>query len=476
MARGRDLPACLFFGMFPGRRAFNQHLTEVGVELFADKRILTVSQLTGLIKGVLEENFEHVWVEGEVSNLAMPASGHLYFTLRDSGAQIRCVMFRASTRVLKFRPRDGMGLVVRGRLSVFEPRGDYQLLVEYLEPQGIGALQLAFVQLKERLAREGLFDEAHKRPIPKLPQRIGVVTSATGAAIHDILTVLNRRFANLEILFYPVKVQGEGAATEIAQAIRAFNQYREVDVLIVGRGGGSLEDLWAFNEEVVARAIYHSRIPVISAVGHEVDFTIADFVADLRAPTPSAAAELVVQSKCELAAELDTLLHRLEQEMRLCLTTLSGKVAALSRSVRDPTTLLGHLAQRVDDLCRRQEGALRWWMTRYSDKFAMLRNRLHLQNPALEAARAEETLMALVARGEHALHRMLESCRERTAVGAGKLQALSPLATLARGYSIVRKVPEGEVITSTSQLSSGDRLDLVLRSGVALCIVETTRE
>src|SRR5512146_544692 len=318
------------------------------MELFADKRILTVSQLTALVKGVLEENFEHVWVEGEVSNLAMPGSGHLYFTLRDAGAQLRCVMFRASARVLKFRPKDGMGLVVRGRLSVFEPRGDYQLIVEYLEPKGIGALQLAFVQLKERLAREGLFDEAHKKPLPKLPQRIGIVTSATGAAIHDILNVLDRRYANLEILLYPVRVQGEGAATEIAQAIRDFNRYREIDVMIVGRGGGSLEDLWPFNEEVVARAIYQSKIPVISAVGHEVDFTIADFVADLRAPTPSAAAELVVRSKAELDAEVVALVHRLEQGMRHRLANLRGEVIGLARSLKDPTMLLGHLAQRVD--------------------------------------------------------------------------------------------------------------------------------
>ncbi len=300
------------------------------MELFSDRKILTVSRLTALIKGVLEENFEHVWVEGEISNLAMPVSGHLYFTLKDAAAQLRCVMFRASSRALRFKPKDGMGVVVRGRVSLFEPRGEYQLIVEYLEPQGIGALQLAFSQLKERLAKEGLFAEAHKKPIPRLPQRIGVVTSATGAAIHDILNVLNRRFANVEVLIYPVKVQGEGAAREIAQAVKDFNRYGNIDVMIVGRGGGSIEDLWAFNEEVVARAIYHSRIPVISAVGHEVDFTIADFVADLRAPTPSAAAELVVKSKAELDAELDALSHRLRQAIHRSLADCRGKVHLLS--------------------------------------------------------------------------------------------------------------------------------------------------
>ncbi len=446
------------------------------MELFADKRILTVSQLTALVKGVLEENFEHVWVEGEVSNLAMPVSGHLYFTLRDAGAQMRCVMFRASARALKFRPKDGMGLVVRGRLSVFEPRGDYQLIVEYLEPKGIGALQLAFIQLKERLAREGLFDEAHKKPLPKLPQRIGIVTSATGAAIHDILNVLDRRYANLEILLYPVRVQGEGAAAEIAQAIRDFNRYREIDVMIVGRGGGSLEDLWSFNEEVVARAIYQSKIPVISAVGHEVDFTIADFVADLRAPTPSAAAELVVRSKAELDAEVASLTHRLEQGMRHRPGNLRGEVAGLARSLKDPTMLLGHLAQRVDDLSYRLELAVQGGMERRRDRLAYLGNHLRLTNPALEVERTKETLAALLARGEHALHRILETYRERTAVNAGKLQALSPLATLARGYAIVHRLPGGELVRDGGELVAGDRVDVGFRSGGAVCRVESTRK
>ena len=289
--------------------------------------------MTALIRGVLEENFEHVWVEGELSNCAIPASGHFYCTLRDSGAQIRCVMFKASLRALRFRPRDGMRIVVRGRISVYDQRGEYQLLADYLEPQGIGALQMAFIQLKERLAAEGLFDESRKRELPKLPQRIGVVTSATGAAIHDILHVLDRRFSNVHVLLIPVKVQGEGAADEIAAAIDDFNRLREADVLIVGRGGGSMEDLWSFNEEKVARAIYRSRIPVISAVGHEVDFTIADFVADLRAPTPSAAAELVVQSKAELDFQLKALEHRLGRVMGHHLSHRRSEVRTDRKSV-----------------------------------------------------------------------------------------------------------------------------------------------
>nr|WP_246525617.1 exodeoxyribonuclease VII large subunit [Geomobilimonas luticola] len=446
------------------------------VELFGEKRILTVTQLTGLIRGVLEENFEHVWVEGEISNLAMPASGHLYFTLKDAGAQLRCVMFRASTRALKFKPRDGMGLIVRGRLTVYDQRGDYQLLVEYLEPRGLGALQMAFIQLKERLAKEGLFAEEHKRPIPRLPRRIGIVTSATGAAIHDILTVLNRRFANLEILLYPVRVQGEGAAAEIAGAIRDFNRLGMADVLIVGRGGGSLEDLWAFNEEEVARAIHQSRIPVISAVGHEVDFTIADFVADLRAPTPSAAAELVVRSKSELVAEVDSLSHRLLQAIDRRLAELGGEVQVLSRSLKDPTLLLGHLAQRVDDLAGRLTLACRGGEERRRHLVQVLVNRLRLQNPEVEVERGRELLLGLTNRAERAMERRLENAREGIAFSAGKLEALSPLATLARGYAIANLLPEGTVIRQSSQLAAGDRLSLRFSKGSALCRVDSCED
>jgi exodeoxyribonuclease VII large subunit len=440
--------------------------------LFNDRQILTVSRLTSLIKGVLEENFEHVWVEGEISNMAMPTSGHLYFTLKDAAAQLRCVMFRASARSLRFRPKDGLGVVVRGKLSLFEPRGEYQLIVEYLEPQGIGALQLAFAQLKERLAKEGLFDEARKKPIPKLPQRIGVVTSATGAAIHDILNVLSRRYANVEVLIYPVKVQGEGAAQEIEQAIRDFNRYGDIDVMIVGRGGGSIEDLWAFNEESVARAIYHSRIPVISAVGHEVDFTIADFVADLRAPTPSAAAELVVRSKAELTAVVEALSHRLSQGMWRALADFRGRVHALFLSLKDPSMLLGHLAQRTDDLSERLNLSWRGELKRKCEKVAYLCNRLRLTNPSLTVEREREKLILLFARGEHALHRTVERCSERMALNSGKLQALSPLQTLARGYAIACLLPEGTTVKDSEQLSTGDSIDLKFQRGGAVCKVD----
>lgn len=446
------------------------------MELFPDKRILSVSRLTALIRGVLEENFEHVWVEGEVSNLAMPVSGHLYFTLKDAGAQIRCVMFRASARALKFRPRDGMGLIVRGRITLYEQRGDYQLLVEYLEPQGIGALQLAFIQLKEKLAKEGLFAEERKRLIPSLPQRIGVVTSATGAAIHDILTVLNRRFANVEILLRAVKVQGEGAAEDIVEAITDLNSYGDVDVMIVGRGGGSLEDLWAFNEEKVARAIARSRIPVISAVGHEVDFTIADFVADLRAPTPSAAAELVVKSKEELASRVEFLRHRLLQRMHRTLAEASGELESLSRALRDPTMLLGHLAQRVDDLSVRLDRSIAGAIKYQAIAIESLKNNLRLRNPSLAVERTRELVTALNSRSEISLRRHLDRSREVAAVLMARLETLSPLGTLARGYSITLKLPDRSVVRASSQLNPNDSLELLLYKGRALCRVESIND
>jgi exodeoxyribonuclease VII large subunit len=449
---------------------------EIQVELFADKKILTVSRLTALIRDLLEENFDHVWVEGEVSNLAMPSSGHCYFTLKDSGAQLRCVMFRASARALKFRIQNGMMLIVRGRLTVYDQRGEYQLVVEYMEPKGMGALQLAFIQLKERLAKEGLFDESHKKPLPMVPNCIGVVTSPTGAAIHDILNVLRRRYVNVEVLISPVKVQGEGAAGEIAAAVRDFNLYKKADVIIVGRGGGSLEDLWPFNEEVVARAIYNSRIPVVSAVGHEVDFTIADFVADLRAPTPSAAAELVVRNKAELAAEVDNLSRRQISAVRHRLAGFRDRLEGLTRALKDPVMLVGHLIQRVDDLNERFGRAFRVGIGRRRDRLSALTNHLRLTNPIVELERSRERLMRLSTRLENVMRRRLDDAREATSVSAARLNSLSPLATLARGYSVVRKFPMGPVVTESSQIEAGDRLELTFRRGAAVCLVESKRD
>ena len=441
------------------------------MDIFAEKTILTVSRLTTLLRGVLEENFEQVWVQGEVSNLSFPSSGHIYFTLKDAGAQLRCVMFKGAAKNLKFRPGDGIALIARGRISVYDQRGEYQLMCEYLEPAGVGALQLAFMQLKERLAQEGLFDESRKRPLPTFPRRVGVVTSPTGAAIHDILNVLKRRFASVEILLYPVRVQGEGSALEIARAIDDMNRLGLADVLIVGRGGGSLEDLWAFNEEVVARAVHRSRLPVISAVGHETDWTICDFAADLRAPTPSAAAELVIASSVELRGRMEALDHRLRLAMETRLAGMVSRIDALRRSLHDPGTMLGHLAQRVDDLAGRLELALHNSVARNRGQFDRLQAGLMHTNPirAVESLRQRLTLLSV--QSERLMTGRVEGMKRIFAGTAARLEVLSPLKTLSRGYAIAA-TGDGTVVTDTCQLATGDRVRLQLHRGRALCRVE----
>ena len=441
------------------------------MDIFAEKTILTVSRLTALLRGVLEETFEQVWVQGELSNLSIPSSGHLYFTLKDAGAQLRCVMFKGSAKNLKFRPDDGMGLIARGHISVYDQRGEYQLICEYLEPAGVGALQLAFMQLKERLAREGLFDEGHKRPMPAFPRRVGVVTSATGAAIHDILNVLKRRFASLEVLLYPVRVQGEGSAIEIARAIDDMNRLGLVDVLIVGRGGGSLEDLWAFNEEAVARAVYRSRIPVISAVGHETDWTICDFVADLRAPTPSAAAEMVIGSSVELRGRIEALSHRLVTVAENRLAALASRVDGLRRSLHDPGTMLGHLSQRVDDLTGRLERALENAASSSRAQYETLQAGLMHNNPTGRVQSLRQRISLLSLQSERRVTERIEACKQAFGNSAARLDVLSPLQTLARGYAIALAA-DGTVVTEAAQLTTGDLLRLNLHSGRASCRVE----
>jgi exodeoxyribonuclease VII large subunit len=301
-------------------------------QLMQERRALTVSELTARVKILVEGAFAEVWVEGEVSNFRRHSSGHWYFTLKDEGAMLRCASFRMQNRLIRFTPEDGLTIRAHGRLSLYEARGEYQLIAEYMEPVGVGALQLAFEQLKRRLAAEGLFDIERKRPLPALPRRIGVVTSPTGAAVRDILRILKRRNEAVSILIAPVRVQGDGAATEIAEAIELLNERDDVDVIIVGRGGGSVEDLWCFNEECVARAIFYSRVPVISAVGHETDFTIADFVADLRASTPSAAAEMVASARDELSAKVAGLTEDMGSALRYRLLELRNRVAEAESS------------------------------------------------------------------------------------------------------------------------------------------------
>jgi len=442
------------------------------MDIFAEKTILTVSRLTSLIRGVLEENFEQLWVEGEVSNLSQPSSGHVYFSLKDSGAQIRCVMFKGAFKNIKFHLVDGMSLILRGRMSVYDQRGEYQLICEYLEPAGIGALQLAFMQLKERLALEGLFDAKHKRQMPFFPQRVGVVTSASGAAIHDILNVLKRRFASLEILIYPVRVQGEGASLEIARAIEDLNRLKLVDVMIVGRGGGSLEDLWSFNEEVVARAVYRSVIPVISAVGHETDWTICDFVADLRAPTPSAAAELVIASSDQLRGQLDALSHRLQLAVETRIARLQASVDGMRRLLQNPGTMLGHLAQRVDDLSGRLDFSLGSLTRRRREYFTRLESSLLHHSPSVQADQQRQKINFLSLQAERQMLLRLESVRQNFVSNAARLDVLSPLSTLSRGYSIAIRASDGKVLNDAGELVAGDRLNLCFNKGKATCTVE----
>jgi exodeoxyribonuclease VII large subunit len=444
------------------------------MNLFSEQTILTVSRLTSLLKDLIEENFNQVWVEGEVSNLALPASGHAYFTLKDSGAMLRGVMFRSCVKALKFRLEEGMSVIVRGRLSVYDQRGEYQLIAEYAEPKGIGALQAAFMQLKERLAGEGLFNEAHKQPLPAMPQRVGIVTSATGAAIHDILNVLGRRNAGLDLLIYPVRVQGEGAAAEIAAAIDNLNQLQAADVLIVGRGGGSLEDLWAFNEEAVARAVYRSKIPVISAVGHEIDWTICDFVADLRAPTPSAAAELVCTAKEELVHQLDALSHRLQQAISGQLRLRSQNLTGLRRALHDPSRMLGHQLQRVDDLSERLDMALRNLLGRRSEQLARMEQYLAGFHPAMKISKLRQELLLLSERAERRVCHHLEALGRSHGEATARLDTLSPLHTLSRGYSVVEQLHGGTVVRNAAELRIGQEVRLRLQQGSALCLVEET--
>ncbi len=443
------------------------------MDIFAEKTILTVSRLTALIRGVLEENFEHVWVQGEISNLSVPSSGHAYFTLKDAGAQIRCVMFKGALKNLRFRPTDGMGLIIRGRVSVYDQRGEYQIICEYMEPAGLGALQAAFLQLKEKLEREGLFDASRKQPLPALPRKVGVITSPTGAAIHDILNVIRRRFAAIKVVLYPVRVQGEGAAAEIAAAIDDMNRQIDVDVLIVGRGGGSLEDLWAFNEECVARAVRRSRVPVISAVGHETDVTICDFAADLRAPTPSAAAELVSASAEDLRNRIDTLSHRLRLALQAGLKNRRSRIDLLRRALHDPATLLGHLSQRIDDIEARLRQALKSSVRRHRDTWRRLEQALQYQSPMLQVDAAQRQVAQLSDRAERRIVAVIEEYRTALGECTARLEVLSPLGTLARGYALALDY-HGKTLNDAAALHPGDVISVRLHRGSAGCRVEST--
>ncbi|WP_323951850.1 exodeoxyribonuclease VII large subunit [Aeromonas caviae] len=431
------------------------------------QQIFTVTRLNSAVRMILEQDLGLVWLTGELSNLAMPSSGHWYFSLKDMSAQVRCAMFKGNNRRVPFRPQDGMQVLVQARVSLYEPRGDYQLIIESMQPAGDGMLALRFEELKRRLGAEGLFDEGRKRPLPREPRAVGLVTSATGAALHDMLTVLERRAPDLPVFIYPTQVQGSAATAQIVSAIMLANRRAEVDVLIVGRGGGSLEDLWCFNEEAVARAIAGSAIPVVSAVGHEVDVTISDFAADLRAPTPSAAAELVAPDRRTRAQRLVHLRQRLTQAMsRHQVAARHGFVLLQKRlDHQDPKRRLEQQSQRLDELDRRLQQHLRDRLHQGERRLAGLAMRLQARSPekllAIGKRRhqlAEERLHALIAKRQ-------DLARHRLAMLGARLDGISPLATLGRGYAIVR-TPSGKVIRRASQVNAGQTLITTLAEGV----------
>lgn len=440
------------------------------------KNILSITEVTQLIKENLEKTFAEVLVEGELSNVRSPASGHYYFTLKDETSQLRAVLFRYMGRQVKCELRDGMLMICHGRIGLYEPRGEYQLIIDYMEPKGVGALQLAFEQLKEKLRAEGLFDPEHKQPIPFLPGRIGIVTSPTGAAIRDLLKVIGRRFPPMEILISPVKVQGEGAAREIARAIDQLGHMEGIDVIIAARGGGSLEDLWAFNEEAVARAIYHCPVPVISAVGHEIDFTIADFVADLRAPTPSAAGELVVPEKAELAGRIREYSERLRNGMGHRLTMEKQSLRFLSGRMPDLRLRLSDWQLRIDDVQGRLAPRLKQLLRLKREMLKGLRAGLMVRNPGRAIGQHGKSLVITEKMLVDAARRVLSHMRQTVQGCAQGLDRLSPLNVLKRGYSITRLLPSLRVVRESEMLCPGDRVNVCLAHGFITCSVEKIDE
>jgi exodeoxyribonuclease VII large subunit len=440
------------------------------------RTVFTVSDLTADIRNILENAYAEVWVEAEISNCRLWNTGHLYFTLKDPGAQIKAVMFRSDVRTLRFKPEDGLHVVVRGHLSVYEPKGEYQIVCERMEPHGLGALQLAFDQLKRRLQGEGLFDASRKRPLPALPRKIGIVTSLDGAAIRDIIKVLARRYPNAHIVIRPARVQGDGAAAEVAHGIRDIVKVPGIDVVIVGRGGGSIEDLWAFNEEPVARAIVASPVPVISAVGHEVDVTIADFAADVRAPTPSAAAEMVVARKEDFCNHIDRLSNRLTGAMRGSLARMesrlhllnrrpgfagwSARLAMRGRHCAETTHALRHAARAAVSRRIRVYQSLRLQLEQFD-----LRRRLGRVRARLVGA--EGNLRAAAAHRHHRAEARLHTC-------AARLESLSPLAVLGRGYAVVWDESRTHVVRKASEMKPGDAVRVTLSEGELTCEVVKT--
>lgn len=440
-----------------------------------DSRILSIKDLTRYIKMKLEGDnlLQDVWVRGEISNFTHHSSGHMYFTLKDTDSRVKCIMFAAHNQRLPFLPKEGARVIARGNISVYERDGQYQFYVLQMQPDGIGSLYLAYEQLKKKLEAEGLFAEERKKPLPKHPKAIGVITSPTGAAIRDILTTLRRRHPSVPVLVFPVLVQGTQAAASIARAIRLMNEQAEADVLIVGRGGGSLEELWAFNEEVVARSIFASRIPVISAVGHETDFTIADFVADLRAATPTAAAELAVPHHLELKQQVFYLTQRLHKGLLAQLTLRRERLARLQKSpaLREPRRFLQNPAQRLDRLSERLRFTMRERISRSQEKLLRTSRRLSAFNPRQQTVYARRRTDAAQRQLAHAMQALLREKRRDFLARVRHMDALSPLKVMQRGYSLVYDEKEKHLIKSVGQIQPGDLVKVRLTDGRIDCHV-----
>ncbi|HHY0421971.1 TPA: exodeoxyribonuclease VII large subunit [Vibrio parahaemolyticus] len=431
-----------------------------------NQNIFTVSRLNAEVRLLLENEMGIVWLVGEISNFSAPVSGHWYLTLKDSRAQVKCAMFRGNNRRVTFKPANGNQVLVKARLSLYEPRGDYQLIIESMQPEGDGRLQQEFEELKMKLAAEGLFAQTNKLPLPEHPKRVGIITSKTGAALYDILDVLKRRDPSLPVVIYPTMVQGDDAAIQIAQAIGRANSRNECDVLIVGRGGGSLEDLWCFNNEILARTIAASQIPIISAVGHEVDMTIADFVADVRAPTPSAAAELVSRDNSHKDQSLVAKQHKLASAMRYYLAQQKQQSAQLLHRLerQHPSYQLQRQSQQLDELDMRLRRAMQRFIDTRQQAVERKHHRLQLNSPVKHLSQQKSRLERVEHKLLDAMDRKLLTMRHQLAIAAEKLDTVSPLATLKRGYSITQ-TEQGKVVTSADDVKTGDLLVTRLANG-----------
>jgi exodeoxyribonuclease VII large subunit len=435
------------------------------------QKILSVSELTLLVRERLEHEFPDLWIEGEISNLRTPGSGHLYFTLKDKTSQIRAILFRTGAQRLRFALREGAHVIVRGRLTVYEPRGEYQVVLDYLEPKGIGALQVAFEQLKDKLTREGLFDSNRKRPLPLLPRCIGIVTSLSGAAIKDILSVLHRRCSILKVLISPVSVQGDGAVDQIVHAIRMLSLSGDVDVIIVGRGGGSWEDLWSFNEEPVVRAIAASPIPIVTAIGHETDYTLADFAADHRAPTPSAAAEAVAPMLQDLVRMIHHLGERQERGMRAHVSLVQRRVADYCGAMTLLLFRIQRYSQQLDEAADRVRASLRISLEGFRQRVQQAFHQSLVRSPRSKIQRHLLLVPYFMKRIETSIHTRLAFRRERMRSLVSALDSLSPLAILARGYSIVETIPDGRIVKRASDVTVNEEVGITLSEGRLMCKV-----